>query len=63
MSEYNFGKFKSAYEAAALALAKKQNNEFYDFVFMNYAGDIENQITDGIAAMMAVFDPPIEELE
>lgn len=74
MAEYNFTKFKAAlsllnaavsvsetHEAAALHLCKKQDNEFYDFIFMNYVGDIENQITEGIAEMMAVLDPPIDE--
>lgn len=74
MSKYNFIKFKAAlallndavstsetYEIAALKLAKKTDNEFYDFVFMNYAGDIENQITEGISEMMAIFDTVTDE--
>ena len=76
MAEYNFENFKSAlallneaisqsdnHQQAAFYLAKKQDNQFFDFIFMNYLGGIENQITEGVDEMMGTFDPATDEEE
>lgn len=74
MNEYTFEQFRAAlallneavsqagdYQQAALSLAKMQANPFFNFIFMNYISEIENQITEGISEMLSTFDPPIDE--
>lgn len=76
MDEYNFDNFKAAmallneaisqsdnHEQVALYLSKKQDNQFFDFSFINYILGIENQLTEALATVMSAFDPPIDEVE